>query len=600
MRLVPGSAARVVGRVALVTAAVALPLAAVAGWPIGSRLDRSVVVDVTAAGFASMEDLVGTFVPPYIDVPDIDQADEGGCVFGVCTYSYDLHIEDMFVDIRIDNLDLLPANGNVLNLDADATITLNSAADPALLDIEAEAIGFISVSDVCDLYVNPINVALSSPIQLSLVDDPGGVDVDGDGLPDTKRLDVVIPPINWSWNATGDKIRFTNCGLADVINVVNDITGFFGFDLYDLILDQFTPSIDELVTTLPAEIEPLIEDTFASFTISEELDLLGVPLTMTLWPNGLATSPDGMRLELSSVTDVPMDPCVTRFGIFDSPETPSVLPTIGAAPSGLPFEAHAQAIVDDDFVNHVLYGVWAGGLLCYTLPDPTGELDLPLSIDSSLLGLLAPGTFDKLVPARAPMQIITAPTQPPRLDTTGANDVNVAVDGLGLGFFVELDGRRTRLLNIDVAADLGADLAYDGTTGDLGIALNLDSEAFVPTVTANEFAPDATAQIEGAFGGLFDTLVGPLLGGLTEDMLIAVPSFEGLGLTDMLLAPTGTNDEMLGAYVQTGLVTFPSAGCDETGGCTGGCEGGCSTGSVPGRLVLLFPLVLAGIRRRSR
>jgi hypothetical protein len=595
MRLVPRRA----GQLALVAAIAALPLAAVAGWPIGSRLDRSVVVDVTAEGFGSLQGLLGSFIPPRIEVPNIDQADESGCVFGVCTYGYDLLVQNMYVEVQIDSLDLAPANGNVLNLDADATITLNSPADPATLDISAELFGAEIIDDTCDLYVNPIGVALSGPIQLSLVDDAGGVDVDGDGLPDTKMLDVVVPPVTWAWDASGDDIQFTNCGLASVVNTVNTVTGFFGFDLYDLILDQFTPTIDELVTELPAQIEPLLEDTFSQLTISEEIDLLGVPLTFTLWPNGLATNPDGMRLELSSVTDVPRDPCVARFGISDSPETASTFPPIGQTPSGLPFAPHAQAIVDDDFVNHVLYGVWAGGLLCYTLPDPTGELELPLAIDASLLSLLAPGAFDDIVADRAPMQIITAPTKPPHLDTAGANDVNVKVDDLGLGFFVEVDGRRTRLMNIDVAADLGVDLDYDGNVGELAIGLDLAAGAFVPTVTANEFKPEATAQIEASFGGLFDTLVGPLLGGVTEGMVVGIPSFEGLGLTELMLEPTGDQGEMLGAYVQTGIVPFYSAGCDESGGCTSGCEGGCTTGALPGRLILLFPLLLAGLRRRS-
>jgi hypothetical protein len=574
----------------------ALPASALADWPIGTRLDQSVVVDVTTEGFGSLQGVIGGFVPPYIDVPAIAESDSEDCWLVDC-YAYSLYVDGMYVDIALDEINLVPASGNVLNLEAEATITLNSPSDPAVLDIWAELAGLDVIDDVCGLSVDPVHVTLSGPIQLSLVHDPQGVDVDGDGTPDTKRMDVVVPPVDWTWDASGDDINFDDCGLADVINTVNEVTGFFGFDIYELVLDQFTPTIDELVTTLPAEIEPLLEDTFSQLTISEELDLLGVPLTFTVWPNALETSSGGLRMELSSVTDVPQHPCVDRFGITKSLATPADLPAIGSAPAALPFTPHAAAMIDDDFVNQVLFGVWSGGLLCYTLPDPTGELELPLPIDSTLLGLLAPEVFDDLVPSGTQMSIITAPTQPPRV-AEGGSDVNVALDGLGLGFFVDVDGRRVRLLNIDVAADVGVDLDYDGNTGNLGIGIGLDAGAFTPMVTANEFKPDATAQIEGSFGSLFDTLVGPLLGGALGDMSFAVPGFEGLGITDLATASPGMDDASIGAYVRTGTVPFESAGCDEGGGCDSGCDSGCSTNGSPARLILLVPLVAAGLRRR--
>ncbi|MEQ1504377.1 MAG: hypothetical protein ABMB14_19205 [Myxococcota bacterium] len=592
-------------RAAVVIPLVAVPVVASAGWPLGSRIDHSVVVDLTPEGFSSLQTLAGSLVPPQIDLPPFAAADSSGCVFGACLYSYDLFIDGMFVQVSIDSLDLAPAAGNVLNLTANATINVNSAADPALLDIVAELAYIEVVDDSCDLYVDPITLSISGPIQLSLLPDDAGVDVDGDGTPDTKRLDVVIPPVAWSWDATGDDIEFTNCGLADVINTVNEVTGFFGLDLYDLILGMVEPQIDTVVNDLPAELEPLLEDTFASLTISEEIDLLGVPLGLTLWPESLSTTADGMRVELSSVTDVPTHPCVAQYGIPDSVATASTLPAIGAAPPGLPFVPHAGAVIDDDFVNQVLYGVWSGGLLCYEISSESDDLDLPIPIDTGLLGLMAPGVFDPLFPETAPMALVTAPRVPPVVDPAGPDDVDVAIDDLGLGFFVELDGRKTRLMNIDLQVEAGLDLAFDPATGNLAFGIDLGEGAITPTVTVNEFAPDSSAAIATSFGAVFDTLVGPLLGGLLADASFPIPSIEGLGITDMAVQSAGLSDEMLGAYVSTGLVTYPALGCDEEGGCTSGCDSGCSTGGPgglgPARLSpIWFTLASVALRRRRR
>ena len=573
------------------------PVAASAGWPVGSRIDDSVVVDITPEGLGSLQALLGDFIPPRIDVPPISEADENGCAFGGCLYAYDIDVSNMYVEVTIDRMDFVPSPPDTLTIDADATIIVNTPSDPALLAIDIELFGGSIIDDTCDLYVDPVQIALNLPLQLTLVPDPNGVDVDGDNVPDTKLMDVVIPPIDLGLYADGNDINFDSCGLASVINSVNTVTSFFGFDLYDLILDQFTPMIDDLVAELPAEIEPVIEDTFNGLIISEELDLLGTPLTFTVWPEDLRMAAGGLRMSLASVTDVPMNSCIEQFGIDESVSTPSVLPNVGEMPGSLPWPAHAGAVVDDDFVNQVLYGVWAGGTLCYELPDPTGSLDLPLPIDSNLLNLLAPEVYEDLFPETAPLKIVTRPTEPPRLDPDGTKDVNVALDGLGLGFFAQVDGRQVRLLNIGLTADIGLDLDYDGTTGDMSLGIDLDSGAFVPTVDVNEFRPDASAQIEDSFGTLFDSLVGPLLGGVLGDTTFAIPSFEGLGLTEMAVEPAGVDGEMIGAYVQTGLVPFESAGCDEDGGCSGGCEGGCAAGGVPSRMVLLVPLVLAGLRR---
>lgn len=588
------AAAKVLGA-AVALGLVGVPFAARADWPLGSLLDQSVIVDITSSGFGLIESLAGAFVPSRIDIPPFAADDCSPIpIFGGCFYEYDISVSGLFAEVAFDRLDILPGNAGqpntaLLNLDAAAVISVNSPSEPAILDLYAAGIG-IPISDTCQLWVDPINLEILGNITMQLVPQPDG----------TNQLDVVVPPIAWSWDATGDDIQFGNCGLASVINTVNAITGIFGFDLYDTLLGLVEPEIDSLVNSLPAELEPLIEDAFASLTLNQEIDLLGAPLTLQLYPGSLTSTTDGMRVTMASSMSVPTAECVAKYGITESAATPSPAPALGDAGAS-PFAPDIVALIDDDFVNHLLFAVWSGGVLCYDISSESSDLSLPLPIDTGLLGLMAPGVFDPLFPDTEPMAIRTDPRKPPYVEPVGDHDVNVVADELGLGFFVDLDGRQTRLMNIDLKADIGIDVDFDGKTGNLGLLVDAGAGAITPTVTYNEFMPDASAQIEGQFSTLFDLLVGPLLGGALDGLAFPLPAFEGVGLTGVAIAPAGTNQDFVGAYAAAGIVPYYSAGCDKKGGgCdTSGCSSGCTTGGVPGQaLVILFPLIAVALRRR--
>lgn len=571
-----------------------LSVPASAGWPVGSRIDNSVLVDVTDEGFDSAEGLLGAFLPPRIDVPVVSQADEGGCVFGACAYSYSIYADDIYAEVQVGDLSITPGSG-VLNLQATAVVTVNSPSDPAVIEVEAEAIG-IDISDTCYLHVTPVTVQLQGAVQLQLLQDPAGIDVDGDGSPDTKRLDVNVPPLNWSWNASGNNIQVDDCA----IDTINSVTSFFGLDLYEILLEQVEPQIDELINELPAEIEPTLEEAFAGLLIEQELDLLDIPINLTLWPDTLEIQQGGLRVGLASVTDAPVHPCVEKYGITESATTGSGPLAIGEVPASVPFPAHIAASIDDDFVNQVLFAVWAGGLLCFELENGSEDLPISLPIDTSLLNFIAPGVFEDLFPQTAPLVIRTEPTMPPVVVAEGPHDVNVVADGLGLDFYVELDGRKTRLMGIDLRADVGLDLEFEGSTGNLAVETTpIDASAFTTAVSYNEFRPDGTDTIISSFGALIDQLVGPLVGDSLEGLAFAIPGFEGIGVTDLVADPTGQSGDMIGAFITTGPVSYASGGCDESGGCDSSCEGGCSTGAPSGRIALLvFPLAAAWLRRR--
>jgi len=586
-----------------------LPTPAHADWPLATKLDGGVLVDVTELGLAEVGGLAGVFVPANIAVPPLSQADSFGCLFGFCAFAYDLSVRDLAADVQIDDLQLVPTTG-ALTMSATATVMVNSPSSPGVLDIAIELASAQIIDDTCGVWTDPISLSMDIPLQLALVADPNGIDVDGDGVIDTKFLDVTVDQsaVVWSWDASGDDLNFQGCGVANTINDINTVLNFFNLDdLYDLIFNLVEPQIASVVDDFPATIEPLLEDAFAGLLIDQQIDLLGAPLDLTMWPQTLDLSSDGLRLELTSYVDVPRDPCVADYGFTESLQTLGAPPGIDHAMA--PFPPHLAVLLDDDIVNQLLFAVWTGGALCIDLADES--LALPLPLDTSLLELLAGDAFAHLFAETAPIGIVTDPRVPPEVDLGGASDLNIVADPLGLTITAEVDHRRVRLMNIDVAADIGLDLDHDPVAGVLDVAIDLGAGSVVPKVTFNEFAPDATADIEAAFTTLFDGLLGPLLGGLTSGVSFPLPALElgdtdsdgipeALGVGSLDLATAGDQSNWVGAYTTLSAQAGGGTGCDDKGGCdTSGCEGGCSAaGGLPGRAaLLLFPLLVAGLRR---
>jgi hypothetical protein len=573
--------------------------------PLGQEIKDGVLVDVSGTGLGLVEDLAGDLVPPRTDLAPFGFTDSSGCVpFIGCASNLEVDLSGAFVELEIGQLALRPGT-DALTLEVDLTVYLNRSNDPADLYLYAEILGLDLIDETCDLYLDPINLSFDAAVQLDLRHDPNGRDLDGDGQPDTQRLDVVIPPATWTWDADEGDFNFGGCGTADVVNVINDITSFFGFNIYDEILALIEPAIDDVVADLPASIEPAIEDLFQEFIINEEIDLLGTPLTLTLWPSTVTTAPPsagntgGMRVGLSTIIDVPAAACVEKYAIDASLATPSQPPQIGAGGGGGTDPA-ATAFVDDDFVNHLLFAAWKGGLLCQVVSADSEDISLPLPLDTGLLTILAPNVFTDLFPAAAPMEIRIDPREPPTADPTGPHDFDIAAHELGVGFVADIDGRKSRFVEISIDADAGIDLTWDNAIGAVAIEVALDGDALQPTVTANEFKPESSDAISGQFSVLFDLLVGPLLDDALSGLTFPVGTIEGLGITGLDVGTAGTNGDWTGVHLEAGVPTYYAVGCDTSEGCdTSSCSKGCSQGGAGGQVVfVLVPLVIAALRRR--
>ena len=543
----------------------------------GAVIENAVEVDIPPEGFEAIASSLSAIIPGEIAVPDT--SDEGG----TWCFNYAYELSNMWVQIELADTEIVPMDG-YLDVTMTLLVQVNSSADPFNLYFELACIG-----DTCEGHVEPFPVTIHTTLALDVV-------TGSDGNP---ALDATVGALDLSYDLdTEDDIDLGSCG----IETLKDILGFFGLDLYGWMLDLVSGSLDSAVADLGPQLETAIEDAFSSAMIEQDVDLNGINLHVELYPSDVVIDPGGVRLQMAGglSSDVAAE-CIAAYDPGGSLATPSDPPAVGYIPAGVS-AYHLGALVSDDFANQGLYALWRGGLLCYALGEDAG---LPLDT-GTVLGVLAGDAFDDLFPEAKPITIQTRPKAAPTLGLTGAHDLNVNVEQLGLEIYAEVDGRLAQVVGVDLAVEAGADLELDATTGDLAIALDLGTDSLDCSVIMNEFAPDATDDISAQCGGALGSLAGTVVGGLLPELAFALPAFGALGLTNLQTAATGDDQDWLGMYASIGEVAYGSAdgGCDSSGGCgdTGaGCSGtGCSAGgrSVNRWGVLFLPLALAALRRR--
>lgn len=546
-------------------------------------LPNAIVVDIPPRGFDSIVALLPALIP--LDFPVEDQYLEDGLGWG-CVVDIWFNLTNVDVSAVVTDAHIIPQDG-YLDFSVTLSLAINDAANLFGMDYE-----LVCVEYNCDAYVDPFDVVISSQIYLNVAD------IDGDGL---NELDAYFENFEFDFSDfDGSDVNIENCALG----TFEDILGIFGWSIFDLIIGAIGPGLEEGVAAAVPDIEAAIEEAFSQATISETIDLGGVSLDISLAPSDIIIKPEGLRLLLDGgATTSEAAACISTFDPMGSKATPSTLMPIGYTPNSIT-DADLAATIDDDFMNQLLYSAWRSGLLCFTIDENT------FALDTSMLDLLTGNAFTELFPDPQPMIIKTSPENPPLLNMNTNSDISIDLEDLGLDFFAIVDGRRTRVLNVALTTDVGIDLPFDETTGEIALQLDLDTDRVVPAVKYNEFRPDASSAIEGSFAGQLDTILGLVD---IESMLgaaqFALPSLNGFGLQSLSMDATGQNAEDLGAFASLGVVPYESAGCG--GGCGGsgdtgagggdsGC-GGCSTNGKPngGFALLSFVTLFGWLRRRS-
>ncbi|MDP2305979.1 MAG: hypothetical protein Q8P18_08120 [Pseudomonadota bacterium] len=541
--------------------------AAAETWAPGETIEKAAYADLTPEGLNAISALIPALLPSGIEIPAL--ADEGG--YWCFNYAYGL--SGAWVNIQVTNATIVPGNG-VLDITANLMVSLNDPSDTFQLMYELACL-----DDTCEGYVDAFEVTVVTTMALEVVDA-------GDG---TNALDATIGAINVSYDLVNDDIHLDGCSVGDI----EEVLGWFGLSMYDLILGQLDTFLNDAIADIGPTLEETIEEAFASATIVQELDLNGAVVQLALQPSDVIITPAGVRVQMSGSMSGDAAACVAAYDPGGSLQTLSSPPDIGQVPSSIETDYHVGLILSDDFTNQALYALWRGGLLCYSL-EPGGVFTL----DTSILNVLTGSVFAELFAESQPVILRTAPLSPPTTSFDGAHDIDVNLDNLGLELYTQLDGREAKIVTVALAGVVGMDLGFDGTTGELAIEVDLDPAALTPTVTYNEFYPQANDAIVAGFSGAFGGIVDSVVGGLLEGLAFAVPSFSGIGLLALEAGPVGDNGDWLGAFAWVGPATYESAGCGEDGSCSSGCSGGCA--SSPGMLGLwpAFGLLLV-LRRRQ-
>lgn len=544
----------------------------------GEVLENAAFVDIPPAGFEAIAGVAAGLIPTSLPIDDVSGSGGTWC------FNYEFSLSGAWVAMEIVDTAIVPMDG-YLDVTFTLMVQINDETDTFGLYTELACIG-----DTCEGYVKPFPVTIHTTLALDVV-------TGSDGNP---TLDATVGELELSYDLdTESDIDLGSCGIG----TLRDILGFFGLDLYGWVIDLVDGELTSAISDLGPTLETTIEEAFGSILIEQDVDLNGVTLHVELFPSDVIIDPGGVRLAMNGgLSTSEASACIAEYDPGGSLATPSDGPEIGDAPDGVLSSYHAAALVSDDFANQGLYGLWRGGLLCYTLGE---ELGIPLDT-GTVLGLLAGDAYDELFPEGKPIAIQTRPRAAPTLVVDGDHDVNIAVEQLGLEIYAELDGRQAQVLALDLGVDAGVDLDLDGSTGSLGIGVDLGTDSMDCSVYANEFVPESNDAIADQCAGALGSIASTALGALISDLSFDLPAFGTMGVTDLQTAAAGPSTDWLGLYAWIGEVDYGSAdgstGCGgtDTGGSSGCSGGGCSAGGRSSQrwFLLAFPLALAALRRR--
>ena len=613
-----------------------------AGIPAGADIYDAVAADVTPEGFQAIADIIPGFLPSSLAIGDVNLYGNscgflGGYLYGVTISNLDVNIW-----VPPNGIQLTPQDDGIIWADFQVMVSVNDAGNPFELQTE-----LICIGDTCDSWIEPFTIYARTGLHLSMVDD--GLGTGHEILNIVVRDPITGDEIFLDYgDLDGDKFNLNSCSIG----TINDILGWFGTSIVDLILPALTGPIDDALADL--DLAALTADLGDQLVIEQELDLEGALLDLKIEPTSTVTTSEGLRLVLGGhATTATSHQCIAAYDTGESLETATPIPTLGHQPIAVPGPYHVGVSIADDFVNQLLYSVWQTGLLCQELGGPDAAFEIPIPLDTSMLTLLFGDVFDDMFEEPGPILIRTRPESPPIL-ALAQDDVDIEMDNFALEVFTEIDGRQAKLVDVGLNIDAGLDLGFIPSLGTLDIGIDLVG-AIDATTNQNEFKPGRDTDIADGIRGLLDQpLIAGLIDGLLSDMVIglppiAVPDMDGDGLPDsigvqdlVLTTAEDPDNDWLGAYVWVGQVYYEDAGCGggcgdcggggcdegcgDIGGCTDGCaggEGGCTDFSegcgdpadpnggcdlsggcnvspnITARtMVILMTLLIVGLRRR--
>ncbi len=591
---------RIVG-LALVTSVVAAP--AQAGLQFGDPVERAAALHISQQGLDHIGDAIEGLVPTTFPISDISGE----------TYCADddaqplvYELDSLEVQISADDVQIVASEGRL-----DITLYGTLGSTSSTFYVQGDCSVLTDLDEACLLELP--TTALSAHLGLIITEWEGVFDAEVDDL------SIEISPIN---NPIAD------CTLASVIGT---LLGQDESAISNLLLSFIEPELEGLDVTIEEAVEDALNQ--LSFDTTLDLGMGGIPMDLALYPSRVEFGEAGVIMGFGARIDAEgAHECVDASE--GSPYLDSPWPELGSTAPGSSLAYDVGLVVSRDFIDHVLWALWASGTLCIDLEDLAGA-DLQTSLLESFFG----DSFVELFPEAQPAVVSVRPEgQPLAIFSDDDPPLAVDIEDLGLNLLADLDQRQSRIFRVGVDAEIGVAVDISGEA--VTPVLYLDPADWTYTESYNDLLDEGFSD---NFQGLIEMVLGMFL---PDDLIspITLPDMYGIGVGGVFWIPT-EDDAWQGAYLlvditdvqplelggcsggglgcgegDTGMtgIDLGELGCDEEGGCDGcsdeggGCEGGgcgdegggCGTirfpRLAPWRALLIMGLFGAVLLRRRR
>jgi hypothetical protein len=549
---------------ALLFTALLAPAQAQSNWPPGATIQDAASIQATQAGLDALGDVVPFVVPENIPVPPVEEISPGFCDYGI-------EFTNGWVGIGVDEVRLIPRT-NVLDIEADLQVWFNDSSDPFHLEY------VLCIGESCDTWIDPFPVYVTMPATMDVVTDEDGNNV----------IDVTLGTVEYTHGLSTYHIDPDfNCAITTIDTVLDFL---FGFSVIEFFIDILEPVLDVVIADQMVEVEAMLEDALSAARFDDVIAIGATNLEVKVEPQNINITSQGLEILAQGRMHAEQGECMVDRDPGGSLKTATPVPDISSNPAGTQVAVH----LSDDIGNEALYAIWRSGLFCYDLSEG-GDIELPIPLNTALLGIIGGEGFAALFPESMPMDIVTSPDEAPLVNYEGEHDIVAEIRDLGVDFFAEVDYRQTRALGIDLEVDAGVDLTFDGTLGELLLDVTLAPEDTVIIASHNELVKGSDETVEDNFAGVLEVLLEVFLGDLLDQMSFLIPSLNGVGLSSLDADPSGGGD-WLGVRATVGPVPYDNS--DAENGCGG--EGGCATAGPNAAWWFLPGLPLLWLRRRGR
>ena len=545
--------------------------------PLSLQTDQALAVHLSTHGLDRIEDAVIRHIPTQVTI-------SGGGSSLECSSdsALDYIVSDIVVDINVNEIAVTPSQDN-LRLDIYGSFQSNSV-DIALLG-DCSVITDIDETCTFALPTTAFQLGISVDVNFS-----------------NGTLNVTSAPVESSISPIGNPL--SNCLLADAADTILAQQPSL---INDLILSELQGELDGI----PEDIEDGLASITDDLTVTESTELLGTSFDIEIFPTAVQIDEYGVWIGLGGAvhTEIPDSSCIDPLS-FEPLEDQS-WPEFTGMSLGTGLRYDAGVFVGRSFVDNVLYGVWASGVLCIDAAELAG-----LSLNGELAGnffgsevtdLLGTEAVDLILGLEQPPTILFSDDQPP---------LAVGIDDLSLELMGPVDDRKVRVLEVDIAADIGAYITLNQNKLLFDVPIN--TEDFTMSESYSDFiGPGYSLNVDslldlamGAFDFETPSYILPTPLHLEWGALTWEPNAEDTWQGGYVFLETDHIQPIAipGCSVSDfGCSGGPSIdidveqefGCDQD---IGGCEGSCSTAgtvSVPvGRLLGVFFLVLGALFRR--